>query len=143
MSKMHPTKEPSPQPSAGAPGEKADDRLATLAAGLVAFRAERDWQQFHNPKDQALSLVLEAAELLELTQWRNGAELDAHLAANREALSDELADVVGWCLLIAHDRGIDLADACRRKLEKNIAKYPAEKVRGSAAKYTAYKQGER
>jgi NTP pyrophosphatase (non-canonical NTP hydrolase) len=117
----------------------ADDRLSTLAAALVEFRRERDWEQFHNPKDQALSLVLEAAELLELTQWKNGAELDAHLTEKREALADELADVVGWCLLIAHDRGIDLGEACRRKLEKNIAKYPAEKVRGSAAKYTEYK----
>lgn len=118
----------------------ANDSLKDLTAALVAFREERDWKQFHNPKDQALSLVLEAAELLELTQWKNGPELDAHLAAHRQALADELADVVGWCLLIAHDQGIDLGDACRQKLEKNVAKYPADKVRGSAAKYTQYKQ---
>lgn len=133
---VDPNEEPSPRHSRGVPGE---GEIASLTRALVAFRSERDWEQFHNPKDQALSLVLEAAELLELTQWKNGAELDAHLMAKRDALADELADVVGWCLLIAHDRGIDLADACRRKLEKNIAKYPADKVRGSAAKYTEYK----
>ena len=116
-----------------------DDRLSILAAQIVAFRDERDWRQFHNPKDQALSLVLEAAELLELTQWRNGEALEQHLDANREALSDELADVLGWVLLIASDRGIDLADAFARKLAKNHAKYPRDEVRGSAKKYTEYK----
>lgn len=116
------------------------DTLAALAAALVEFRRERDWEQFHNPKDQALSLVLEAAELLELTQWKNGEALRAHLAANREALADELADVVGWCLLIAHDQNIDLTEACRRKLAKNVAKYPADVVRGSAKKYSEYKE---
>jgi NTP pyrophosphatase (non-canonical NTP hydrolase) len=123
------------------PGE--GDGLSTLAAALVAFRRERDWEQFHNPKDQALSLVLEAAELLELTQWKNGRELDEYLAANREALADELADVIGWCLLIAHDQQINLSEACRRKLAKNVAKYPAANVRGSAKKYTEYKGREK
>ena len=122
--------------------QPSDDRLSTLAAALLAFRDARDWKQFHNPKDQAISLMLEAGELLELTQWKNGDELDAHLTLNREALADELADVMGWCLLIAADRGIDLAEACRQKLAKNIAKYPADRVRGSSAKYTQYKQGQ-
>ena len=118
----------------------ADDRLSTLSAAIVAFRDERDWRQFHNPKDQILSLVLEAAELMELTQWRNGAALDAHLDEHREALSDELADVLGWVLLIAADRGIDLGEAFARKLAKNHAKYPADQVRGSAKKYTEYER---
>jgi NTP pyrophosphatase (non-canonical NTP hydrolase) len=129
---------PSSRPSPGVLGEGVAT-LSTLTAALVAFRRERHWEQFHNPKDQALSLVLEAAELLELTQWKNGRELDEHLAANREALADELADVIGWCLLIAHDQNIDPGDACRKKLAKNVAKYPAEKVRGSAKKYSEYK----
>jgi dCTP diphosphatase len=116
-----------------------DDRLATLSARIVAFRDERDWKQFHNPKDQALSLVLEAAELMELMQWKNGDELEAHLTAKRDDLSDELADVLGWVLLIAHDRGIDLVDAFDKKLAKNHAKYPRDQVKGSAAKYTQYK----
>lgn len=122
-----------------APSEQHDDRLATLSKLLLAFRDERDWKQFHNPKDQALSLVLEAAELMELMQWKNGEELDRHLNDQREALEDELADVLGWVMLIAADRGIDLAGAFHRKLAKNHAKYPAEQVRGSAKKYTQYK----
>lgn len=118
----------------------ADDRLSALSAAIVAFRDERDWKQFHNPKDQALSLVLEAAELLELTQWRNGEALDRHLDEKRESLSDELADVLGWVLLIAADRGIDLGAAFTRKLAKNHAKYPRDVVRGSAKKYDEYKR---
>ncbi len=120
--------------------EQTDDRLSTMARLLLQFRDERDWKQFHNPKDQALSLMLESAELLELMQWKNGEELDRHLVEKREALEDELADVLGWVMLIAADRGIDLAAAFHRKLAKNHAKYPADQVRGSAKKYTQYKR---
>jgi dCTP diphosphatase len=102
----------------------------------LRFRNDRDWAQFHNPKDVALSLTLEAAELLELMQWRSGPELQQHLNANREALADELADVLGWVLVLAHDQGIDLEDAMKKKLEKNAAKYPVHKARGVAKKYT-------
>ena|SRR5947209_7813073 len=110
--------------------------LAELTELVLKFRDERNWRQFHNPKDVALSLALEAAELLELTQWRNGEELKAHLAANREALGDELSDILGWVLVFAHDQGIDLAQAFKRKIEKNAQKYPVEKARGVAKKYT-------
>lgn len=116
-----------------------DDRLSMMSELLLKFRDERDWKQFHNPKDQALSLVLEATELLELFQWKNGAELDAHLIEKREELSDELADVLGWILLIAKDQKIDLAAAFHKKLAKNIAKYPVDRVRGSAKKYSEYR----
>lgn len=109
------------------------DRLQTRA---VAFRDEREWRQFHNPKDMALSLVLEAAELLELTQWKNGDELNQALKARADSVGDELADVLYWVLLIAHDQGIDVAEAFERKLSKNEAKYPVDKARGSAQKYT-------
>ena len=112
------------------------DALNDLTQRMLAFRDERNWSQFHNPKDVALSLTLEAAELLELMQWRNGPELLSHLQANREALEDELADILGWVLVLAHDQGIDLSDALRKKLVKNAAKYPVEKSRGIAKKYT-------
>ncbi len=115
------------------------ERLSEMARQLVQFRDERDWKQFHNPKDQALSLVLEAAELLELFQWKNGEELERHLQEHREDLADELADVLGWLLLISADRNINLAGAFQRKLAKNHAKYPADVVKGSAKKYTEYK----
>jgi NTP pyrophosphatase (non-canonical NTP hydrolase) len=110
--------------------------LEELTQLVLKFREERNWAQFHNPKDVALSLSLEAAELLELTQWRNGEELTAHLAANREALADELSDILGWVLVFASDQGIDLTEAFRKKIEKNAAKYPVEKARGVAKKYT-------
>jgi NTP pyrophosphatase (non-canonical NTP hydrolase) len=103
---------------------------------VLDFREERDWKQFHNPKDQALSLVLEAAELLELMQWKNGRQLRQFLARNKRRVSEELADVLGWVLLIANDLRIDLGEAFERKIELNRRKYPVEKARGSAKKYT-------
>ena len=110
--------------------------LEELTQLVLRFRDERNWAQFHNPKDIALSLTLEAAELLELMQWKSGEELMEHLKANREAVADELADILGWVLVMAHDQGINLADATRKKLEKNAAKYPVDKARGVAKKYT-------
>ncbi len=110
--------------------------LKELTQLVLQFRDERDWAQFHNPKDIAVSLTLEAAELLELTQWRSGPELLEHLKKHREELADELADILGWVLVMAHDQGIDLGDAVRKKLKKNAAKYPVEKARGQAKKYT-------
>src|SRR2546423_14635939 len=110
--------------------------IEQLTQLVLRFREERNWAQFHNPKDVALSLTLEAAELLELMQWRSGAELEQHLQQNREALADELADIFGWVLVLAHDRGINLAEALTDKLQKNAAKYPVEKARGVAKKYT-------
>jgi NTP pyrophosphatase (non-canonical NTP hydrolase) len=114
--------------------------IQAMQSALLAFRRARDWEQFHNPKDQALSLALEVAELLELMQWRNGQELDRHLEERGEDLADELADILGWCLLIAADRGVCLGDAFYRKLAKNEKKYPAELVRGSAKKYREYRE---
>jgi NTP pyrophosphatase (non-canonical NTP hydrolase) len=112
--------------------------LKELTQQLLDFRKERDWEQFHNPKDQILSLCLEASEVLELVQWRNGSELQRHLSESKEQLADELADVLGWVLLIAHDQGIDLPKAMENKIRKNHAKYPVEQARGKADKYTRY-----
>jgi NTP pyrophosphatase (non-canonical NTP hydrolase) len=116
--------------------------LAEMTQLLLKFRADRDWQQFHNPKDQMLSLVLEASELLELAQWRNGEALDQHLQANKEAMADELVDVLNWVLLIAHDQGIDIEQALAKKIGKNAIKYPVDQAKGRADKYTAYKKTE-
>jgi NTP pyrophosphatase (non-canonical NTP hydrolase) len=114
----------------------AETTLSELTDLVLKFRDERDWKQFHNAKDQALSLCLEAAELLEIMQWRNGAELEKHLASNRERLGEELSDVLGWVLLLAHDQQIDLAAAFQRKIQINREKYPADKAKGVATKYT-------
>jgi NTP pyrophosphatase (non-canonical NTP hydrolase) len=111
--------------------------LARLTQEAVAFRDERHWAQFHTPKDLAANLCIEAAELLEVTQWRSGAELQQHLSSpeGRQAFEDELSDVMLSLLLLAHDQGIDLAAAFDRKMVKNRAKYPVDKARGSARKY--------
>ena len=108
-----------------------------LTTALLAFREARDWQQFHSLRNLITSLNLEAAELLELTQWKSDADIDALPAEPRtaEALRDECADILLYLLLIADKAGIDLAEAARAKLLKNEAKYPVEKARGSRAKY--------
>lgn len=111
--------------------------LDELTAVAVRFRDDRNWAQFHTPKDLAANLCIEAAELLEVTQWRSGDELQRHLASaeGREAFEDELSDVLLSILLLAHDQRIDLAAAFTRKMRKNEAKYPIQKSRNRAEKY--------
>jgi NTP pyrophosphatase (non-canonical NTP hydrolase) len=112
--------------------------LEPLTQALLKFRDERDWAQFHTLRNLIVSLNLEAAELLELTQWKSDAEIAAlpNDAVLREALSDECADVLHYLLLIAERAGIDLEVAARNKLAKNAQKYPIEKSYGSCRKYT-------
>ncbi len=112
------------------------DTLKQLTELAIRFRDERDWKQFHNFKDMALSMSLEVAELVELMQWKNGAELEAHLASKKEHVGEELSDVLFWVLAIAHDLQIDLGDAYRHKLKANAKKYPIEKAKGKSNKYT-------
>lgn len=109
-----------------------------LTAALLTFRDARDWQQFHSLRNLITSLNLEASELLELTQWKTDAEIDALPADPQagEALRDECADILLYLLLIADTAGIDLAAAAHAKLAKNAVKYPVEKAYGSRAKYT-------
>ena len=111
-----------------------------LTVMIREFRDARDWQQFHSLRNLITSLNLEAAELLELTQWKSDAEVEALPADERshEALSDECADILLYLLLIADKAGIDLAEAARAKLVKNAEKYPVEKAFGSRAKYTDF-----
>ena len=110
-----------------------------LLAQLIAFRRDRDWEQFHNPKDIAIALSIEASELLEWFQWRTNDEISAQLASDkRELLEDELADVAVYLSYLCHDLGIDINKAIATKIEKNAAKYPIDKVKGSADKYNEY-----
>lgn len=101
---------------------------------LRQFVDERAWDAFHSPKDLALSVAVEAGELLEVFQWRDvpAGELSA---ADRRRLAEETADVVMYCMLLADKAGFDLLEAVREKLAQNRAKYPAEKARGRADKY--------
>ena len=110
--------------------------LAALTDRLIAFRDARDWRQFHSLKDLILSLNLEAAELLELAQWRPeaGFEADAGSPATRARIAEECADVLIYLLLIAERTGIDLLRAAAEKIDDNERRYPVEIARGSARK---------
>lgn len=101
--------------------------LALLTKLQLHFRDERDWKRFHTLKNLIVSLNLEAAELLELTQWKTDEELAAHTRDPqfRENLSDECADVLLYLVLVAEAGGIDLMQAARAKIQKNARKYPA------------------
>ncbi len=106
-----------------------------LTKRIVDFRDSRDWKQFHNPKDLALSLVLEAAEVMEHFQWKSKEEMDKYIKTNKEDISKELADVLYWVLLMSHDLDINVVDAFHKKMKKNEEKYPVEKARGRHDKY--------
>lgn len=125
--------------------ENGTPDLDTLRTLLLRFRDERDWKQFHTLRNLIISLNLESAELLELTQWKSDAELAAQLGdeAFREALRDECADVLLYLLLIAEEAGIDLLRAAEAKMAKNAARYPADLAKGSAKKYTELKEAAR
>jgi NTP pyrophosphatase (non-canonical NTP hydrolase) len=97
---------------------------------LLKFRNERDWGQFHNPKDLALALSIEAAELNEAFLWKKSEEADM------DKVREELADVFAYALLLAHRCGLDVNEIVKAKVAKNEEKYPVEKSKGSAKKYT-------
>lgn len=109
--------------------------LKDLELQFIAFRDERDWEQFHNPKDVAISISLEAAEVLDHFLWKNEKEVAEHMVSHKEEIAEELSDVVNNVLLLAHGIGIDLEAAMAKKLQKNRVKYPVEKSRGNHTKY--------
>lgn len=102
---------------------------------IVSFREARDWKQFHNPKDCAISLSLEASELLEHFQWKTSTEIEEYIKTNKEDIAEELADILNWVLILSHDLGINIGDAFEKKLIKNAEKYPVEKAKGRHTKY--------
>ena len=99
---------------------------------VLKFRDDRDWKQFHNPKDLAISISLEAAELLEIFQW--SAE-DIWCEEKKEKIREELADVLNYCILMADACRLDMDEIIREKVRKNAEKYPVEKAYGSKEKY--------
>ena len=109
--------------------------IKTITAKIKKFRDERDWKQFHNHKDVALSLVLEAAEVLEHFQWKSPQEVVEHGKACKDEIADELADVAVYLFELADNLGIDLSDAIAQKMLKNAKKYPVEKAKGKHTKY--------
>ena len=110
--------------------------LEGLTKKIIAFRDARDWKKFHNPKDSAISLLLEATEVLEHFQWKNAADMEAYVKTNKADIAEELADVLYWVILMSHDLGIDILKAGEEKLIQNDKKYPVAKSRGRSTKYT-------
>ena len=97
------------------------------------FCEKRDWSQFHDPKNLAISLQLEASEVLELFQWTK----DNQVKPNKEGeIADELSDVFYWLIMLANHYNVDLVNALNKKMDKNEEKYPVEKSKGSSAKYS-------
>ena len=109
--------------------------IKKITKRIIDFRDARDWKQFHNPKDVALSLVLEAGEVMEHFQWKNDQEVKDYIISHKEHIGEELADVLYWVLLMSKDLNIDITKALEDKLEKNNKKYPIEKSKGKHTKY--------
>ncbi len=109
--------------------------LESVREQIRSFMAERAWRQFHNPKDLAIAISIEAAELMEQFLWRNGTEIDARVASHEAAIRDELADIGIYLVELADVMGVDLLEAMARKLDANALKYPVEMARGSNRKY--------
>jgi NTP pyrophosphatase (non-canonical NTP hydrolase) len=110
--------------------------IKRITERIKQFRDERNWLQFHNHKDLALSLIIEAAELLEHFQWKTLQEANEHGLKNRKEISEEIADVAMYLFELADNLNIDLSKAIEEKLDKNALKYPVEKSKNSAKKYT-------
>ena len=110
-----------------------------LLTELLAFRQKRNWEQFHKPKDLAISLSIEAGELLEIFQWKTDEEVAALIASeSKQLIQDEVADIAIVLSYLCHDIGIDLNSAVRSKLEKIEVKYPVQKAYGNSKKYSEY-----
>ena len=108
---------------------------ANLTRRIIKFRDARDWKQFHNPKDLALSLVLEASEVMEHFQWKDKKEMEKYIVTNKDDIGEELADVLYWILLMSHDLNIDVLKALEKKIQKSEDRYPVEKTKGKHTKY--------
>lgn len=113
------------------------DSIKELQKQITEFRDSRDWAQFHTPKDLAISISLEAAELLELFQW-TGSETEVPDKLNE--LKEELADIFNYCFLMADRLDLDVEQIVLDKVDKNAAKYPVEMSKGSKAKYTELRE---
>ena len=121
------------------PPADATTTLADLKSRILAFTRERDWEQFHSPKNLSMALATEAGELMEHFLWL---DVDASRAlmrddaARRKKIEDELADVLVYAFEFANSSGIDIAAAIESKMQANARKYPVEKARGNSRKYT-------
>ncbi|MDN5285703.1 MAG: nucleotide pyrophosphohydrolase [Mucilaginibacter sp.] len=106
------------------------DSIEEITSALTQFRDDRDWKQFHNSKDLALAISIESSELLELFLWKGNEDV------SKEKLKDELADILSYCFLLAEKHQLSIPEIIKEKIEKNNLKYPADKAKGNATKYT-------
>jgi dCTP diphosphatase len=120
----------------GRPSDVALDSLLNLRDALRKFSAEREWEKFHSPKNLAIALSVEAAELLEHFQWISDADSADMAPATRTKVGEELADVLIYLVQLADKLDVDLTKAANEKLQQNAEKYPVEKARGSSKKYS-------
>ena len=112
------------------------NEIKEITKRIKIFRDERDWIQFHDHKNMAVSVVLEASELLEHFQWKTKKEVEQYIKTNKDEIQDEIADVAMYLFELADNLGIDLIKAMEQKLEKNSKKYPIAKAKGKHTKYT-------
>lgn len=108
------------------------DKYTKVIEELIQFRNERDWEQFHDSKNLALAISIEAAELNELFLWKKDNEVEN---VNQDKLKEELADVLSFAFLLAEKHNLDIFDIVSEKIKKNALKYPVEKAKGTAKKY--------
>jgi len=113
-----------------------EDRLKQITEKIKKFRVERDWDKFHNPKEEAIDLIVEAAEVLEHFQWRSNKDLEEYIKTHKQEISDELADVFYCLLQLVDTLEIDLEEAIDSKMRQNEKKYPIDKAKGKPDKYS-------
>jgi NTP pyrophosphatase (non-canonical NTP hydrolase) len=114
--------------------------IQDLINKIIKFRDVRDWKQFHNPKDSAMALSLEASEVLEQFLWLSKEEMEVYVKKHKKELGDELSDVLFWVLLMSFDLKIDITKAFNSKMRQNNKKYAVKKAKGKHLKYTAYQK---
>ena len=110
--------------------------IKEITQKVVEFRDKRKWKKYNNPKDEALSLTLEAAELLELFQWKSPEEVDQYVKTSKNKVAEELVDVFYWVLLMSYDLNINLEKAFKSKMRQNVKKYSVRELKGEYKKYT-------
>ena len=111
------------------------NEIREITEKIKKFRDERDWMQFHDPKNMAVSIILEASELLEHFQWKTTEEVEQYIKQNRAEIKDEIADTALYLFELADNLGINLIEAIEEKIKKNEMKYPIEKSKGRHTKY--------
>ena len=114
------------------------NEVKNITEKIKKFRDDRNWMQFHDPKNMAVSIILEASELLEHFQWKTIEEVKEYARQNQDEIRDEIADIALYLFEMADNLGINLIDAMENKLAKNEKKYPVEKARGKHTKYTKF-----